>query len=56
MVKRFQKEHGPHPSAILVAEKVVPVELVSDPAALAVSPKIVKAKGCRSVVDLADPR
>jgi hypothetical protein len=32
------------------------VELVSDPAALAVSPKIVKAKGCRSVVDLADPR
>ena len=39
-----------------VAEKVVPVELVSDAAALAASPKIVKAKGCRSVVDLADPR
>jgi len=32
------------------------VELVSDAAALAASPKIVKAKGCSSVVDLADPR
>ena len=29
---------------------------ITDPVALAVSPKIVKAKGCSSVVDLADPR
>ena len=36
------------------------MELVSDAAALAASlgpsPNIVKAKGCSSVVDLADPR